>query len=265
LFDVNVLDQATNLDWGVADSSTAGGCTVTADNGDIVAVQLVDTTGRDDDALSGAKSTCDSGTEQDVDVVDGGYVCEIHGTVSAGALFTGDHVLAAISAVSFDGASTDDVQTALVALLRSFVAPDSASSTASGENDGTASGSAVEVPIVDAKAARDALLAAAREPNAIDEIDAAGNIAVKSWRTTVPATYDGSEVTADANTVSGFEFVYSKTKDESYLAFATLDESGTCAGGVIALGPDDRSVVDELKIDDASECTGGAVGDAAGF
>jgi hypothetical protein len=95
---------------------------ISADNGNTVSIALAPTGGQDDPALRAAESACDAGTVTEHDVVDGGYVCEVNGIPSAGALFKGDSELVAISAVTFNGASTDQVQQALLEVLESFVA-----------------------------------------------------------------------------------------------------------------------------------------------
>jgi hypothetical protein len=125
LFDLNALNTATSLTWTVADRTANDSCTITANNGNAVAISLVPTQGQNDQVLPGAKSACDANTFQDQQVIDGGYVCTVSGVASAGALFKADNVFVAISAKTFNGASTADVQAALLDVLRSFVAPNS--------------------------------------------------------------------------------------------------------------------------------------------
>lgn len=127
LFDLPALDTATGLTWTAANQTDRNLCVISSDDGSAISVALSATKGQNDAALSGAKGVCDTGTLTVVDVVDGGYVCEISGTPSAGTLFKGDNVMVAASGITTNGSTNQIVERGLVDLLRSFVDPSSAS------------------------------------------------------------------------------------------------------------------------------------------
>ena len=122
LFDLDALNTATNLTWKVVDSTQPTSCVVQADNGNTVSMNLATTGGRGDEAIQGGKSACDPGTVQDVQIADGGFVCKSSGVNTAVAAFNGSQKLVAVAAVTFNNATDDDIQQALVALLKSFQA-----------------------------------------------------------------------------------------------------------------------------------------------
>jgi hypothetical protein len=122
LFDLQAIGSATNLTWKIVDSSSSDACTIQADNGNTVAISVAPTSGQTAAALEGGKSRCDSGSEQQVDIADGGFVCQVSGVNTAFAVFAGSQKLVAAAAVTFNNASDSDVQQALVALLKSFQA-----------------------------------------------------------------------------------------------------------------------------------------------
>lgn len=120
LLDLNAIGSATNLTWQIIDSSSSTACTIQADNGNTVAISVASTSGQTAAALQGGKSRCDSGTAHDVDVADGGFVCQVSGVNTAMAVYAGSEKLVAAAAVTFNNANDSDVQQALVALLKSF-------------------------------------------------------------------------------------------------------------------------------------------------
>ena len=122
LFNLDALNSATNLTWKVVDSTQPNSCVVQADNGNTVSMNLATTGGRGDEAIQGGKSACDAGTVKDVDIADGGFVCKSSGVNTAVAAFNGSQKLVAVAAVTFNNATDDDIQQALVALLKSFQA-----------------------------------------------------------------------------------------------------------------------------------------------
>ena len=122
LFDLDALNTATNLTWKVVDSSQPTSCVVQADNGNTVSMNLATTGGHGDEAIQGGKSACDPGTVQDVQIADGGFVCKSSGVNTAVAAFNGSQKLVAIAAVTFNDATDNDIQQALVALLKTFQA-----------------------------------------------------------------------------------------------------------------------------------------------
>ena len=123
LFNLNDLNSATNLTWKVVTGSAqANACVVQADNGNTVSMTVTSTGGQNEPALAAGKSACDSGTDQDVSVADGGFVCKVSGINTAVAVYGASQKLVAVSAITFNGASDSDVQGAIVALLKSFVA-----------------------------------------------------------------------------------------------------------------------------------------------
>lgn len=122
LFDLKSIDDATNLTWKILDSSSNDSCTIQAENGNAVAISVAPTSGQTAAALAGGKSRCDSGTAQDVDVADGGFVCQVSGVNTAMAVYAASDKLVAAAAVTFNNASDSDVQQALVTLLKSFQA-----------------------------------------------------------------------------------------------------------------------------------------------
>ena len=122
VFDLKALNSATNLTWKVADASQDNACVVQADNGNTVSMVVTPTAGQTSAVLDAGKSACDSGTSTDTSVGDGGFVCKVSGINTTGALFGGSQKFVVISAVTFNGASDDDVQQAIVALLKSFQA-----------------------------------------------------------------------------------------------------------------------------------------------
>jgi len=122
LFDLGSLNASTGLTWTKTAGASTSTCTVTASNGNVIAVNLVPTAGSTDGALTGAKSACDTGSYVPRDVADGGYSCTIHGISSSGAVFAADNTLVAASAVTSNGATPDQVQTSLLELLKSFTA-----------------------------------------------------------------------------------------------------------------------------------------------
>jgi hypothetical protein len=121
LFDLQGLNSATNLTWKVLASQTDS-CTIQAENGNTVAISVGPTSGQTAAAIEGGKSRCDSGSEQDVSVADGGFACKVSGVNTAMAVYAGSEKLVAAAAVTFNDASDSDVQSALVALLKSFQA-----------------------------------------------------------------------------------------------------------------------------------------------
>ena len=122
LFDLDALNSATNLTWKVVEGSQSNACVVQADNGNTVSMTVTSTGGQSSQALSAGKSACDSGTDQDVSVADGAFVCKVSGINTAVAVYGGSQKLVAVSAITFNGASDSDVQQAIVALLKSFQA-----------------------------------------------------------------------------------------------------------------------------------------------
>jgi hypothetical protein len=122
LFDLQGLNSATNLTWKVLDASQGDSCTIQAENGNTVAITVAPTSGQTAAALEGGKSRCDSGSEQDVSVADGGFACKVSGVNTAMAVYAGSDKLVAAAAVTFNNASDSDVQSALIALLKSFQA-----------------------------------------------------------------------------------------------------------------------------------------------
>jgi hypothetical protein len=123
LFDLKSLDDQTGLTWTIVDRTKNDSCVLTSNDGSSISLGFSPTGGQNDAALSGGKSACDAGTLTSVNVVNGGYVCEISGTASAGALFSGDNVMVVASSVSTNGASTQVVEGGLIAILKSFTAP----------------------------------------------------------------------------------------------------------------------------------------------
>jgi hypothetical protein len=122
LFDFKALNTATDLSWSVLDGSQANSCTIQAENGNTVSISVAPTGGQTAAAIAGGKSRCDSGTEQDVSVADGGFVCQVSGVNTGMAVYAGSQKLVAAAAVTFNDASDSDVQQAIVALLKSFQA-----------------------------------------------------------------------------------------------------------------------------------------------
>lgn len=122
LFDLGALNASTGLSWTKAAGANTSECSVTASNGNVIAVNLVPTGGSTTGALSGAKSACDVGSFLPQNVADGGYTCTISGVSSGGAVFAADATLVAASAVTFNGATPERVQASLLNLLRSFTA-----------------------------------------------------------------------------------------------------------------------------------------------
>ena len=122
LFDLQGLNSATNLTWKVLDGSQGDSCTIQAENGNTVAITIAPTSGQTAAAIEGGKSRCDSGTEQDVSVADGGFTCKVSDVNTAMAVYAGSEKLVAAAAITFNNASDSDVQAALVDLLKSFQA-----------------------------------------------------------------------------------------------------------------------------------------------
>lgn len=122
LFDLGALNTATGLTWTKTPGADTSECTVTASNGNLITVGLVPTGGSTNGALSGIQSACDAGTFVPQNVADGGYTCLIGGISSGGAVFAANNTLVAASAVTFNGATPQQIQSALVNLLRSFTA-----------------------------------------------------------------------------------------------------------------------------------------------
>ena len=120
LFDLNQLDAATGHTFTITDKSEKDKCVVTDEQGSTISVGVFATQGQNQQALQETETACDSGTLTQQNIATGGYACEINGVPSAGALFAGSNVLIAASAVNAAGASSADVQTALVGLLQSF-------------------------------------------------------------------------------------------------------------------------------------------------
>ena len=122
LFDLQALNSATSLTWKVLDGSEGDSCTIQAENGNTVAITVAPTSGQTAAALQGGKSRCDSGTEQDVSVADGGFACQVSGVNTAMAVYAGSQKLVAAAAITFNNAADSDVQSALISLLKSFQA-----------------------------------------------------------------------------------------------------------------------------------------------
>jgi len=122
LFDIRSLDDQTGLTWTVGSRADNNSCTITSSDASRIALGLSPTSGQNDAALSGGEGACDDGTLTVVNVVDGGYVCEISGTASAAALFKGDNVLVVASSVSTNGATNEQIEGGLIAILKSLVA-----------------------------------------------------------------------------------------------------------------------------------------------
>lgn len=155
--------------------------------------------------------------------------------------------------------------TALMALSLSGVACSSTPTATPSSSTGapTISPSPSASPIADAVAFRTRLLDLAKQPGAIDyEVEPN----VTTWQTAFPGIdFAGSAVPADPTTVSGALFVDSKTKDVSYLAFAVMDTTGKCRGGVIEAN-DDKTVRKVIEVfGTPAKCTGGAVSDEEGY
>jgi hypothetical protein len=121
LFDLKALDTSTGVAWKVADRSTRDGCTISADSGTTLAIRLVPAQGAVDEALIGAQATCDRGTFSAQNVIDGGYSCRVGGVPSAGAIFNSGSTFVVVSAKTSAGV----VESTLVDVLKSFVAPNS--------------------------------------------------------------------------------------------------------------------------------------------
>jgi len=120
---------------------------------------------------------------------------------------------------------------------------------------------ALPVPITNARAARDILLQAAKGKEDQGFPD--------GWHGYEDGlTFAGSLVPADATHVSGFNFVFSKSKDASYLAFAVSDTMGACAGGLLL---DDNTTYSNIvsanpvEMTNATKCDGQTVADIAGY
>ena len=120
LFNLGALNTATGLTWTKSPGADPSACTITASNGNLVTISLVPTGGSSDGALSGIRSACDPGTFVPQTVADGGYTCLISGISSGGAVFAADNTLVVAAAVTFNGATPSQVQSALLDLLRSF-------------------------------------------------------------------------------------------------------------------------------------------------
>jgi hypothetical protein len=83
---------------------------------------LAPTGGQTDAILTGGKSACDAGTAQDESIADGGFVCQVSGINTGGAVYAKDATFVSVSAITFNGATDADIQKAIVALLKSFQA-----------------------------------------------------------------------------------------------------------------------------------------------
>jgi hypothetical protein len=79
-------------------------------------------------------------------------------------------------------------------------------------------------------------------------------------------TFAGSGIPADETTVSGFADVLSKHRNVDYLAFAVIDTSGNCVGGVLEIDDVLNEVMSANPVSGPfAQCTGDAVADAAGY
>jgi hypothetical protein len=122
VFDLQGLNSATSLKWKVVDSSKNEACVIQAENGNTISMVLAPTGGQTDAILTGGKSACDSGTVQDQSIADGGFVCQVSGINTGGAVYANDATFISVSAITFNGATDADIQKAIVALLKSFIA-----------------------------------------------------------------------------------------------------------------------------------------------
>ena len=127
---------------------------------------------------------------------------------------------------------------------------------------GTTNAPKIAVPITDAVAARDALIQAAKA-----SAEAQGF--PTGWSAYQPGlTFAGSLVPADPTHVSGFNFVFSKSKDASYLAFAVADSNGRCAGGLLLDDNESYTRIvsgNTVAVPAGQKCIGQVVADIAGY
>ncbi|MDQ1495825.1 MAG: hypothetical protein QOG69_2308 [Actinomycetota bacterium] len=122
VFDLKGLNDATGLTWKVVDQSRTEACVVQADNGNTISMVLAPTAGQTQAILTGGKSACDSGTAQEESIADGGFICQVSGINTGGAVYAADNTFVSVSAITFNGAADADIQKAIVALLKSFQA-----------------------------------------------------------------------------------------------------------------------------------------------
>jgi hypothetical protein len=122
VFDLQGLNSATGLTWKVLDSSRNEACVIQAENNNTISMVLAPTGGQTDAILTGGKSACDAGTAQDQSIADGGFVCQVSGINTGGAVYAKDATFVSVSAITFNGATDADIQKAIVALLKSFTA-----------------------------------------------------------------------------------------------------------------------------------------------
>ena len=173
-------------------------------------------------------------------------------------------------AITVSGCSNGGTPTPPSTSLSTFTLPSKSPSAAdtsvaptTGSTDtGNANAPKIDVPITDAVATRDALIEAAKA-----SAEAQGF--PTGWSAYQPGiTFAGSLVPADPTHVSGFNFVFSKSKDASYLAFAVADSNGTCAGGLLL--DDNKSYTrivsgNAVTIPAGQKCIGQVVADIAGY
>lgn len=131
----------------------------------------------------------------------------------------------------------------------------------SGATPSAGSGAApISVPIADASATRDALLA-----QAMGSAESGGT--VTNWTADKALAFSGSAVAAGPSDVSGFTFVTDKAKNVDFLSFAVADTQGHCAGGVLLDNASFTKVISAkpVTLPAGAACTGSAVGQAAGY
>ena len=152
------------------------------------------------------------------------------------------------------------------AFLLSSSSSDSTSSTSSSSSPSSSSSSSSESAagiVTDAASTRDEMIDLAKQPGAVD---ASAQPPVAAWTQAFPGLdFIGSALPANADVVSGFAVVSSKTKGVDYLAFAVFDTHSKCSAGVLEFDSAGTSVTKSVKVNDPSRCTADAVSEALGY
>jgi hypothetical protein len=140
----------------------------------------------------------------------------------------------------------------------------SSPSPASGASPSPSASAATGVAIKDAADARDKLVAAMKIGT---QVPSDGEM-TDTWSAVLPGVkFSGYGIEATTKSVSGFAFVYSKTKRVEFLAFTVLDTGGNCEGGVLEAGSDGEKITQTVKmtVPTGTKCSGSALSDLRGY